>query len=110
MNIKCSWFKEDPSSDEEYEEPIILLSIWKINYDVMNEEDDEEEWSRSLPMKQIKDKYSVVISWYCFVFSWCVMHDRMFALMTVCMWVAHGVIHLSIATYLEWNLLPNILY
>ena len=33
-----------------------------------------------------KDKYSIVISWYCFImqlfiFSWCIMHDRMFALL-----------------------------
>ena len=50
----------------------------------MNEEDDEAEGSRmSLPMKGIKYKYSIVISWYCFIFSWCIMHDRMFALMTV---------------------------
>ena len=76
----------------------------------MNEEDDEAEWSRmSLPTKQIKDKYSIFISWYCFVFNWCVMHDRMSTLMTVCMSVSHGVIHLSIATYLEWNLLADIL-
>ena len=35
-----------------------------------------------------KHKYSIVISWYCFVmhlfiFSLCIMHDRMFSLMTV---------------------------
>ena len=35
-----------------------------------------------------KDKYSIVISWYSFVmhlfiFSYCIIHDRMFALMTV---------------------------
>ena len=69
------------------EEPLIYLIIWIKNDDFMNEEDDKVEWSRwSLPMKQIKDKYSIVISWYCFVFSWCVMHDRIFALMIVCMW------------------------
>ena len=69
------------------EEPLLHIIIWIRNDDVMNEEDDEVEGSRrSLPMKQIKDKYSIVISWYCFVFSWCVMHDRMFALITVCMW------------------------
>ena len=34
------------------EEPLIHLSIWIINDDVMNEEDDEVE--RSLPTKQIK--------------------------------------------------------
>ena len=71
------------------EEPIIHLSIWMRNDDVMNEEDDEVEGSRrSLPTKRIKDKYSIVISWYCFVihliiFNWFVMHDRLFALMTV---------------------------
>ena len=37
------------------EEPLIHLSIWIRNYDVMNEEDDEAEGlRRSLPMKQIK--------------------------------------------------------
>ena len=37
------------------EEPLIHLSIWIINDDVMNEEDDEDEGSRrSLPMKQVK--------------------------------------------------------
>ena len=60
------------------EEPLIHLSIWIRNDDVMNEEDDEAKGSRSLPMKWIKDKYSIVISCYCFIFSWCVMHDRMF--------------------------------
>ena len=44
------------------EEPLIHLSIWIRNDDVMNEEDDEAEGSRSLPMKRIKDKYSIVIS------------------------------------------------
>ena len=39
------------------------LSIWIRNDDAMNEEDDEAEGSRrSLPMKQNKDKYSIVIS------------------------------------------------
>ena len=71
------------------EEPLIHLIIWIRNDDVMNEEYDDAEGSRrSLPMKQIKEKYSIVISWYCFVihliiFSWCVMHDRLVALMTV---------------------------
>ena len=36
------------------EEPIIHLSIWISHDDVMNEEDDEDEGSRSLRMKQIK--------------------------------------------------------
>ena len=46
------------------EEPLIHLSIWIRNDDVMNEDsDDEVEGSRrSLPMKPIKDKYSIVIS------------------------------------------------
>ena len=67
--MKCSQFKEDPSSDEEYEElnfeePLIHLIIWIRNDDVMNEySDDEVEGSiRSLPTKRIKDMYSIVIS------------------------------------------------
>ena len=45
------------------EEPLIHLIIWIRNDDVMNEEDDEVEGSRrSLPMKQIKYKYSIVIA------------------------------------------------
>ena len=43
------------------EEPLIHLSIWIRNDAIMNEEDDEAE-RRSLPTKQIKDKYSIVIS------------------------------------------------
>ena len=40
------------------EEPLIHLITWIRNDDVMNEEEDEAEGSRrSLPMKQIKDKY-----------------------------------------------------
>ena len=62
-----------------------LLSIWIRNDDVMNEEDDEAEESTH---KTNKDKYSIVISWYyffmhMFIFSWCIMHDWMFALITV---------------------------
>ena len=70
------------------EEPLIHLSIWIRNDATMNEEDDEAEGSRrSLPSKLIKDKYSIVISlyyfvMYLFIFSYCIMHDRMFALMT----------------------------
>ena len=62
------------------EEPLIHLSIWIRNDDVMNEKDDEAEWSRRiLPTKWIQDKCSIVISWYCFVmhliiFSWCVVY------------------------------------
>ena len=41
--------------DSILEEPLIHVSIWIRNNDVMNEEDDEVEGSRrSLPMKQIK--------------------------------------------------------
>ena len=41
--------------DSILEEPLIHLSIWIRNDDVINEEDDEAEGSRrSLPMKQIK--------------------------------------------------------
>ena len=41
--------------DSILEEPLIHLSIWIRNDDVMNEEDDEAEGlRRSLPMKRIK--------------------------------------------------------
>ena len=45
-------------------------------------------WKKESTHETNKDKYSIVISWYCFVmnffiFSWCIMHDRMFALMIV---------------------------
>ena len=41
--------------DSSLEEPLIHLSIWIRNDDIMNEEDDEAEVSRrSLPTKQIK--------------------------------------------------------
>ena len=41
--------------DSILEEPLIHLSIWIINDDFMNEEDDKAEGARSsLPMKQIK--------------------------------------------------------
>ena len=44
-------------------EPLIHLIIWIRNDDVINEEDDKVEGSRrSLPMKRIKDKYSIVIA------------------------------------------------
>ena len=55
----------------------------------MNEEDDEAEGSRrSLPKKQIKISiqlsfYDIVLIMDLFILSWCIMHDRMFALMTV---------------------------
>ena len=45
------------------EEPLIHIIIWIRNDVVMNEENDEAEGSRrSLPMKKIKDKYSIFIS------------------------------------------------
>ena len=48
--------------DSILEELLIHLSIWIRNDDVMNEEYDEVEGSRrSLPTKQTKDKYSIVI-------------------------------------------------
>ena len=50
------------------EELLIHLSIWIRNDAIMNEEYDEVEGlRRSLPMKRIKDKYLIVIAWYCFV-------------------------------------------
>ena len=63
----------------------IHISIWIINYEL------RRWWSwlkKESTNETNKDKYSIVISWYCFVmnlfiFSWCIMHDRMFALMTV---------------------------
>ena len=69
------------------EELLIHLSFWIRNDVIMNEEDDEAEDSRrSIPTKQIK--ISIQLSFHCFVFhlfifSYCIMHDRMFALMTV---------------------------
>ena len=71
------------------QEPRIHLSIWIRNDDIMNEEDGEAEGSRrSLPTKQIK--ISIQLSFHDIVFvmqfvyiQWCIMHDRMFALMTV---------------------------
>ena len=54
-----------------------ILSIWIRNDVVMNEEDDEDE-RRSLPTKQIK--ISIQLSFHDIVF---IMHDRMFALMTI---------------------------
>ena len=41
------------------EEPLIHLSIWIRNDEVMNEEDDEAEGSRRTPMKQIKISISL---------------------------------------------------
>ena len=70
------------------EEPLIHLSIWIRNDGIMNEEYDEVEGSRrSIPTKQIK--ISIQLSFHCFVmhlfiFSYCIIHDRMIALMTEC--------------------------
>ena len=62
------------------EEPLIHLSIWIRNDAIMYEEDDEVEGSRSLPTKQIK--ISIQLSFHDIVLL-CIMHDRMFALMTL---------------------------
>ena len=45
-------------------------------------------WKKESTHETNKYKYFIVISWYCFfmhlfIFSWYIMHDRMFALMTV---------------------------
>ena len=72
------------TKDSTLEEPLIHLSIWIRNDAHMNEEDDEDEGSRrSLPMKQIK--ISIQLSFHdfvmhLFIFSLCVMHDRIFTL------------------------------
>ena len=53
--------------DSILEEPLIHLSIWIRNDDVMNEEDDEAEGSRrSLPTEQIK--LSIQLSFHDIVF------------------------------------------
>ena len=71
------------------EEPLIHLSIWIRNDDVMNEEDDEFEGSRrSLSTKQIKISIQLPfydIVWLCiFLYSVdMIFHYRMFAFMTV---------------------------
>ena len=51
------------------EEPLIHLSIWTRNEDVMNEEDDEVEGSRrSLPTKQIKISFELSFPIYLVVY------------------------------------------
>ena len=67
---------------------IIHLSIWIRNDAIMYEEDDEVEGSRSLPTKQIKTSiqlsfHDIVVVMHFYIPSWCIMHDRMFALMEV---------------------------
>ena len=75
--------------DSILEEPLIHISIWIRNDAIMNEEDDEAEGSRrSLPTKQIKISiqlsfHDIVFIMHLFIFNSCIMHDRMFALMTV---------------------------
>ena len=56
---------------------------------MMNEEYDEAEGSRrSLPTKQIKISiqfsfHDIVLIMHLLIFSWCIMHDKMFALIIV---------------------------
>ena len=73
----------DYMKDSILEEPLIHLSIW-----IRNEWRIWWSWriKKDSTHETNKDKYSIVISWYCFfcyTFVWCIMHDRMFALMTV---------------------------
>ena len=60
--------------DSILEEPLIHLSIWIRNDDVMNEEDEVEGLRRSLPTKQIKMSIQLSfndIVWLCifYIFS-----------------------------------------
>ena len=58
------------TKDSSLEEPLIHLSIWIRNDDIMNEEDDEAEGSRrSLPMKQIN--ISIQLSFHDIVLCIC---------------------------------------
>ena len=94
LKIKLLPSKEDPSSNEEYEE----LNSWRTSYppQLLDKKRCYHEWRRqwSWRLKKEsthetnKDKYSIVISWYYFVmhlfiFNWCAMHERMFALTKV---------------------------
>ena len=92
LKIKISSSKEDPSINEKYED----LNTWRTSYPPQHSDKKRcyHEWrSRwSWRLKEYthetnKDKYSIVISWYffmhLFIFSYCIMHDRMFALTTV---------------------------
>ena len=68
------------------EEPHIYPIIWIRNDAMMNEEDDEAEGSRrSLPTKQIKISIQLIFHYIVLlcICLYSVMHDRMFALMTV---------------------------
>ena len=66
-----------------------MLSILIIKDEVMNEEDDEAEGSRrSIPTKQIKISiqlsfHDIVFVMHLFIFSSCIIHDRMFSLTMV---------------------------
>ena len=78
LKIECSWFKEDPSSVEKYEElnswrPSYASYIWIRNDAIMNEEDDEAE-RRSLPMKQIK--ISIQLSFHDIILL-CIFHVQL---------------------------------
>ena len=71
------------------EEPLIHLSIWIRNDAIMNQEDHKVEDSRrNIPMKQIKISiqlsfHNIIFVMHLFIFSWCIIHNRMFALTTV---------------------------
>ena len=72
------------AKDSTLDEPIIHLDKKWCYYEWIR----WWSWKKESTHETNKDKYSIVISWYCFVmilfiFSWCIMHDRMFALMTV---------------------------
>ena len=75
--------------DSTPEKTLIQLIIWIRNDAIMNEEDDEAKGSRrSLPMKQIKISiqlsfHDIVLLCICLYSVDNIMHDRMFALMTV---------------------------
>ena len=69
------------TKDSTLEETLIHLNIWIRN-------DEAEGSRRCLPTKQIKISiqfsfHDIVFVMHLFIFSWCIMHDRMFALMTV---------------------------
>ena len=71
------------------EEPLVHISIWIRNVIVVNEEDDEAEGSRrSLPTKQIKISiqfpfHDIILLCICLYSVDVLLHDRMFALMTI---------------------------
>ena len=105
-------------NDSILEEPLIHLSIWIRNDEVMNEEDDEAKYSRrSLPTKQIK--ISIQLSFHDIVWLCICLYSVdvlcMFEYLHLYYWIAHDgnevndvVLH-SITTYLDWNLFAWIL-